>query len=118
MEFPFTPEYLNQVLNVLSYTETQTSFKISFRISDPEPLRQQALANAIKNCKEKAEILTQAAGVSLEEIISINYSWDEVYIRPARELCEVESLASEAAYDITPEDIDISDTVTITWSIK
>ncbi len=118
VEFPFTPEYLNQVLNVLSYTETQTSFKISFRISDPEPLRQQALANAIKNCKEKAEILTQAAGVSLEEIISINYSWDEVYIRPARELCEVESLASEAAYDITPEDIDISDTVTINWSIK
>jgi len=118
VEFPFTQKYLNEVLNVLSNTESQTTFRISFQISDPEPLRQQALTDAVKNSREKAEVLARAAGVNLGEVVHIDYSWGEIRIRPEREVCELECLCESAAeHDVTPEDIDVSDTVTITWSI-
>lgn len=36
------------------------------------------LANAVTDSKAKAEVLTKAAGVSLEEIITIDYSRVEI----------------------------------------
>lgn len=51
----------------LSQTKSHASFRLSFTIADPEPLRQQALAEAVKNAAQKANLLADAAGVKLGE---------------------------------------------------
>lgn len=45
---------------------------ISFGNSDPKPLQMQARAEAMKNAVEKAEVLTQAAGVDVGSIRQIS----------------------------------------------
>jgi len=118
VEFPFDKEYLNKVLNVLGRTKSRASFNISFEIKDPEPLRQQAIAEAVQNCKDKAEVLAKAAGVKLVEIMQIDYSWSEIHFESRFEVCEMESSLAAPSYDITPEDVDVSDSVTVVWSIE
>lgn len=120
VEFPFDKEYLNRVLNVLGRTESETSFRVLFKVKDPEPFRQQALAEAVKNCRQKAEVLADAAGVKLGELQHIDYSWSELRFEHRMDICRSDYLLSSPApaYDIEPEDVDISDSVTVIWSIK
>ncbi len=119
VDFPYDKEYLNQVLHILGQSESEASFNISFQIKDPEPLRQQAIAAAVKNCRQKAEILAEAAGVTLGDLFQIDYSWAEVRFESRMQVCEAPMLSeSPAAYDIEPEDVDISDSVTAIWAIK
>ncbi len=118
VEFPFNKEYLNEVLKVLGRTQSQASFRISFEIKDPEPLRQQAIAEAVKNCRAKAKVLAEAAGVNLGELLQIDYSWSEVRFESRMELSSEMVLCESApAFDITPEDVDISDSVTVIWEV-
>ena len=68
-------------------------------------------------------ILTNAAGAKLVQVVSINYSWGEIsiYSEPVRYdkvmLCEKSANNYDNSLDINPEDLDISDTVTVVWEI-
>lgn len=83
------------------------------------------LAAAVKDSQAKASVLTEEAGVNLGKIITIDYSWGEIDFvsRPLQEMsfrcCEPEECES-ASYDmdIEPDDIDISDTVTVIWGLE
>ncbi len=75
------------------------------------------------NAKEKAVVLTQAADVALKDIQSIDYSWGEINFEysPMRgamlmECCEAPT-AKSYDLDIEPDDIDVSDNVTVIWEI-
>ena len=70
--------------------------------------------------------MTTAAGVSLEDIQSIDYSWGEInfeYHPMNRELlvedCMCEPCEAGGSYDVNmePDDIEVSDTVTVIWEI-
>ena len=71
----------------------------------------------------KAGVLAKASGVSLKEIQSIDYSWGEIDFeyRPMdggilAERCMAEPTAAYSL-DIEPDDIEVSDTVTVVWEI-
>ena len=84
------------------------------------------LANAVTDAKAKAEVLSKASGVSLGEIITIDYSWAEIDFvsRPMDKLtleeCCIKNCEPGEAYDIdiNPDDIDVTDNVTVVWGIK
>ena len=77
--------------------------------------------------KIKADVLCEAAGVELGDILSVDYSWGEldIYSRPMG-VDMLESYQDDEGYeddkfidmDIEPDDIDITDTVTVLWGIK
>ena len=76
------------------------------------------------DAKEKAVVLTQAGGVTLKDIQRIDYSWGEIDFeyRPIRddvlmECCDAPLAAKSYNLDIEPDDIDVSDTVTVVWEI-
>ena len=77
------------------------------------------------DAKEKAAVLTQAGGVALKEIQNIDYSWGEIdfEFRPMNDSIMAERcLAAPMAktsydLDIEPDDIEVSDTVTVIWEI-
>lgn len=83
------------------------------------------MPESIENYVTKASVLTEEAGVNLGKIITIDYSWGEIDFvsRPLQEMslrcCEPEECES-ASYDmdIEPDDIDISDTVTVIWGLE
>ena len=83
------------------------------------------LGKAVTDAREKATVLTQAGGVKLKDIQSIDYSWGEIDFeyRPMRgdmlvECCEAPMTYKSCNLDIEPDDIDVSDTVTVVWEIE
>jgi len=118
---------LGKVLYALANCPVKPEFRLSYTVSDPEAAKNELLGKAITDAKEKAAALTQAAGVTLKEIQSIDYSWGEINfeVQPMSRMvmteeCLAEPMAVGAGsydMDIEPDDIDVSDTVTVVWEI-
>ena len=121
VEFPSDNERLGKILYGLSASPVSPEFRISYVVSDPEAKKNELLEKAVQDARTKAEVLTRAAGVTLKDIWSIDYSWGEVdfEVRPMNELPMLSKIDAEASFkmDIEPDDIDMSDTVTVTWEV-
>ena len=127
VEFPSDNDRLGKVLYALANCPLKPEFRLSYTVSDPEAAKNDLLGKAVTDAKEKASVLTQAAGVTLKDIQSIDYSWGEIdfeYRPMNRMLMADEYLARPMAaespsydMDIEPDDIEVSDTVTVLWEI-
>ena len=124
VEFPSDNKRLGNILNLIANNAVvRPEFRFSFFVKDVEASKNELLAKAVSDAKEKAEVLSKAAGVNLKEIASIDYSWGEIdfEVRPF-ENYKMMALPDEAEdsyeMDIEPDDIDMSDTVTVVWSIE
>lgn len=125
VEFPSDNKRLGRILYALANNEAlHPDFRFSFFVKDVEGSKNELLGKAVADAKAKAEVLSSAAGVSLQEIISIDYSWGEIDFEfsPMREglmLSECEDMGAVGSYDIDiePDDIEMSDTVTVVWQI-
>ncbi len=125
VEFLSDNDRLGRVLYALANCPVKPEFRLSYTVSDPEAAKNELLGKAVTDAKEKASVLTQAAGVTLKDIQSIDYSWCEIdfeYRPMNRMLMADECLAApteSASYDmdIEPDDIEVSDTVTVLWEI-
>lgn len=125
LEFASDNALLGKVLSVVSRCPGEPEFSIQYTISDAEAAKNELLAKAVEDSKIKANVLSTAAGVSLKEIMTIDYSWGEIdfVTRPVNELmmrsCIDSELAEESInFDIEADDIDVTDTVTVVWSIE
>lgn len=124
IEFDADNKLLGTVLYELAKCPIKPEFSIHYTIKNPEAAKNELLAKAVADSKVKAEVLTIAAGVELGDIVNIDYSWGEIEFisRPMDRLMEAPTCNStkECSYefDIEPDDIDVTDTVTLIWSIK
>ena len=122
VEFPSDNERLGRILYALANCAVSPEFRLSYTVSDPEAAKNELLAQAVQDAKEKASVLARAAGVTLQCIESIDYSWGEIDIeyRPMERLAKPTQalMAKSYALDIEPDDIEISDTVTVIWEIE
>ncbi len=51
---------------------------ISFGLENPDPVKDQMLAQAVKNARSKANIMAEAAGVTIANVHSISDGWYQV----------------------------------------
>ena len=95
--------------------------KLSYYVDNVQEYKNTLLAEAVKDSKKKAEILVATLDKKLGEVINIDYSWGEVNIVRNREMPiavpEFLKKGSARTPNITPNDIEISDTVTVLWQI-
>ena len=109
---------LGEMLLALSVCEANPEFSVYFFLKDRHAVEQALLEDAVRDAKEKAQILAAAGGVMLGKILSIDYDWGEIEVRS-----RVYAASSKMAYDsapmidLEPEDISNSDTVTVVWEI-
>ena len=125
VEFDSDNDRLGKILYALAHCAVQPEFKISYTVGDPEKVKNELLGKAVTDAEEKASILTQAAGVALKDIQSIDYSWGQINfeVQPMSRMLMEENYApplGDESYDmdIEPDDIDVSDTVTVIWEIE
>lgn len=124
VEFDSDNDRLGRILYALANCPVKPEFRISYTVKDPESAKNELLAGAVKDATEKAAVLTQAAGVKPKWIRSINYSQAQLdfEVRPVNRIM-AENCAPMAAkagsydMDLEPEDIEVSDTVTVLWEI-
>jgi len=126
-QFDVNNQLLGSILYQLSKLNINVEFNLRYGIKDNEAAKNLLLSNAIQDAIKKASIIAKAANVELDEIIDINYSWVdfEFHTRPydiedgaVCKCCATPESGSHYDIDIEPEDIDRSDNVTITYSIK
>lgn len=112
---------LNKIVKAVGAALKQAEINIGYMVKDARPLQLKIIERAVKDAKEKAEIMAAAVGCVLGDCISINYSVQELHIfTQARSIHGPEEAVccNEASLDITPEDLDVSDTVTVVWALK
>jgi uncharacterized protein YggE len=124
LEFESDNERLGRILYALANCKVKPEFRISYTVSDPESAKNELLGKAVTDAAQKAAVLTTAAGVSLREIQSIDYSWGEINfeVQPMKRMMTEDCLAAPMStegydMDIEPDDIEVSDTVTVIWEI-
>lgn len=125
VEFPSDNALLGRALYALARCDAAPEFQISYTLSDPEAAKNALLEKAVRDARVKAEVLTAAAGMQLGALQSIDYSWGELdlAVRPMRKMLAADNAMAECAmgsYDmsIEPDDISVSDTVTVVWDIS
>ncbi|MBR0140387.1 MAG: SIMPL domain-containing protein [Firmicutes bacterium] len=124
LEFPSDNDRLGKILYALARCPVDPEFRLSYTVKDEEAAKNELLGRAVSDAKEKAEVLSKAAGVSLGEIIDIDYSWGQVRFEAPvmnRSLM-AKSMGNDCAeesyaMDIEPDDIEVSDSVTVVWEI-
>lgn len=123
VEFDFDTKRLGQTLYAISRCLAHPELSIAFTVKDPSAVNKDLLKSATVNAREKAEILCEASGVELGELLTIDYNWGEFNIIShtdymMEEKCMAMPVGSLADMDIEPDDIDVSDTATFVWEIK
>ena len=110
---------LGKVLYELAHCDVKVKFNINYTVKDKEKVKNDLLEKAVEDSTTKAKVLAKASGVKLKEILNIDYSWGEIdiYSSPMDDwmVCEAKSSYD---IDIEADDIDVQDTVTITWTIE
>lgn len=126
VEFENDNERLGKVMYALANCPLKPEFRISYTVKDPEAAKNELLGKAVADAKEKAAVLTAAADVTIKDIQNIDYSWGEIdfEVRPMNraimeDACYAMSAPDDGSYDldIEPDDINVSDTVTVIWEI-
>ena len=124
LEFPADNNRLGKVLYALAHCPVSPEFAIEYTVANPDAAKNELLGEAVKDSMAKANVLAAAADVKLGNIVNIDYSWGEVELisRPIEKLsmrCAEADACEPDSYnmDIEPDDIDITDTVTVVWNI-
>ena len=119
IKFKNDNKILGKVLYELAHCDVKVKFDIKYTVKDKEKVKNDLLEKAVEDSTTKAKVLAKASGVKLKEILNIDYSWGEIeiYSSPMDDwmVCEA---ALSYDIDIEADDIDVQDTVTITWTIE
>ena len=123
VEFESDNERLGKILYALAHCPVNPKLKLSYTLKDQEAAKNELLGKAVTDAKKKAAVLTQAAGVELKDIQSIDYSWGQIDFEVRPMSCDMltadETLRARSYdVDIEPNDIVVSDTVTVVWEIQ
>lgn len=120
IEFDFDTKRLAKALSEISKCIAKPEISIDFTVKDSSAVSGELLKAAVKNAREKAEILCAASGAKLGELRSIDYNWGELHLYSATDYdAEGKCMMLGAAddMDIEPEEIKARDTATFAWEI-
>lgn len=114
---------VNKVFDAIIKSLSDVELNLSFGIKNPEKSKDLMLINAIKDAKNKAEVMAEASELELGKIISINYSTAPVNYRGGNNrmmLSKKMSMDSSPVMveDFNPADIKQSTSVDVVWEIK
>lgn len=126
IDFDSDNDLLGRSLYALANSSLDPRFNISYTVKNSEAAKDELLSRAVADAKHKAQILTMAADVELLGIQSIEYSWGDIHFetQPVRPMMAKMARGMNACeddcldMDITPDDIEVSNSVTVVWEIQ
>ncbi|MBR6213362.1 MAG: SIMPL domain-containing protein [Candidatus Methanomethylophilaceae archaeon] len=118
-EFPTDNTVLSDVIKNVGKSGATPRIIFSFRNSDPEGMKNRALAEACRHAKEEAETIVTAVGAKLGKLLSVDRSFrtysdyddERGYDMPLESACLSETM------DIDPEDYSVDQSVEMVWEI-
>lgn len=119
LEFDFDTKRLASALSAIAQCLAEPHLSVDFTIKDPNEIKDELLKSAAANARSKAQILCEASGVTLGDLMSINYSWGEISVVSKTNfvLNEAPPILAAKSIDFVPDDIDLNDSATFVWEI-
>ena len=124
LEFPREGDLLARTLRALSDSPVFPEVRIAYAVRDVEQAKNLLLSRAVEDAKNKALALSAAAGVGLGALVKMEYRFDEsdFEVAPmARELnlrkLSADNGAGGIVFDLNPDDMNVTDQVTLTWEL-
>ena len=119
--FDSDKEKLGQVFSALAHCSAKPEFRVSYRVKDQEKAKSELIAKAVEDAKEKAKVIIIGIQINIINSFSkiemetsmMNYARCET--PAAGKLLDMQS--SKIDIDVDPEDIEITDNVTLVWEI-
>lgn len=112
---------LNNIIKRIGKMLKQAEISIGYTVRDPRPSQLKMLERAVKDAKEKATIMAKACDCKLGLVKEINYSVQELHVySQARMIHRADEAmyCNEESLDITPDDLAVSDKVTVIWYLS
>jgi hypothetical protein len=112
---------LNKIVRGVGKFIKDAQINIGYTLQDPRPSQLKMLERAVQDATEKAMIMAKAAGCTLGFVKEINYGNQAVHVySQARNIhSNKEAMACDSSsLDITPDDLVMSDEVTVTWYLN
>ncbi|EJW98094.1 protein containing DUF541, partial [gut metagenome] len=112
---------LNNIIKRIGKMLKQAEINIGYTVRDPRPSQLKMLERAVKDAKEKATIMANACDCKLGLVKEINYSVQELHIYSQARMihgADEAMCCNEESLDITPEDLAVSDDVTVVWYLS
>ncbi|WP_282925816.1 SIMPL domain-containing protein [Helcococcus kunzii] len=118
--FDFNLNDLSRILSEITKSANNPNISIRFTVKDHSEIKEKLLEDAVKNARQIAEVLCENSNVTLGELITIDYSWQDINLYSSTEyrpkIMQESSMGN--SIDINPDDIEISDSATFVWRIK
>lgn len=116
IELPLDGILTSKVMSALGTAWPELEVNISFIRKDSHDAKLQILESAVKDAREKAEVIATTLGHKLGGIVSVDYSKRniEIDVHDDGQLCD-EHCIGASPIDYTPEDIEAGDTVETVW---
>ena len=121
IELPLDSVITSKVMAALGVAWPELEVKISFVKKDTHDVKLQILESAVKDAREKAEVIANTLGHKLGGIVDVDYSRRHLDISVHEQdyvCCIEDSCAEKNAIDYTPEDIEAGDTVETMWYLE
>lgn len=123
LSMDFDNKRLSETLEAIANSGANAEQSIEFTVKEPEKVSARLLKAATENARQKAEVLCAASGVTLGELVNIDYNWSNITIHSASVYSEQfrgmnDAAPAAAMPEFEPDDIKSSDTATFVWEIK
>ena len=114
----FDAARLGETLSAITGCEATPDLNVRFTVKDTDAVSDELLRQAADNALRRAKVLAAASGVTLGQLVRIDYSWgNRDFVSPTA-FAAGGMLRAKATMDFTPEDIDINDQATFVWEIR
>ena len=114
---PRDVETADRLLAALAVCPAAPTYTVRFTVLEPRKARDELLRKAFAEGLHRAEVLAEAAGVRLGRLAAIRTGWED----GAAPLCGGSlrmAKAADAAIDLIPEEIELTDSVRLEWEIE
>lgn len=126
LEFTYDKKVLTKILNRFSKSKEQIDFSFNFKLSEElkKKVQLQIIENAIEDAKIKSKTIANSAELNLVKIKKIAYGHGTSSVNNMMKFTRESNYAADlsnsdgATYNFTPNDIVMSDNVTVIWFVE
>lgn len=108
-----------KLVKSLSESKAGAAFSFSFTLSEQKEkeVQTELMKRAVADANQKAKILAEASGVTIQRILTITYGKTDYGPRPFASAMRKESQSDDNFSGFTVNELDLTEQVTITWEI-
>lgn len=117
LTFDFSSKALGLALYAASQSGTNPIINVNFSVKDRDTVRKNLLSKLAASARERAELLATASGVSIGQLISVDYSFSDEPSARGIMTFNCMSAKREAMADFAPGNITITENANFTWEL-